>query len=201
MRAWRWRKLDDEGKLWPFDPAASFTLEAMLAPGGTAEAEFIVGRADNAVWAGELVARRHGIAPMAEADLDRRFYETRAVEPSPALPTRWPFGFSGDGKALSLSHRTPRPWSQVMANQLGMATMVSNDGEIFSAFANARQNALTAFRFESATTCCPGKSSMCATSTAAKAMRQASRRSSVRTGLSRRPTSRALRISRNGAAT
>ena len=24
---WRWRKLDDEGKLWPFDPAASFTLE------------------------------------------------------------------------------------------------------------------------------------------------------------------------------
>ena len=22
---WRWRKLDDEGKLWPFDPAASFT--------------------------------------------------------------------------------------------------------------------------------------------------------------------------------
>ena len=28
---WRWRKLDDEGKLWPFDPAASFTLEATLA--------------------------------------------------------------------------------------------------------------------------------------------------------------------------
>ena len=24
---WRWRKLDDEGKLWTFDPAASFTLE------------------------------------------------------------------------------------------------------------------------------------------------------------------------------
>ena len=45
---WRWRKLDDEGKLWTFDPAASFTLSATLAPGAAAEAEFIVGRADNA---------------------------------------------------------------------------------------------------------------------------------------------------------
>ena len=32
LRAWRWRKLDDEGKLWTFDPAASFTLETTLAP-------------------------------------------------------------------------------------------------------------------------------------------------------------------------
>ncbi len=27
---WRWRKLDDEGKLWTFDPAASFTVEMTL---------------------------------------------------------------------------------------------------------------------------------------------------------------------------
>ncbi len=156
-RPWRWRKLDDEGKLWPFDPAASFTLELRLEPNGAAEAEFVVGRADNAVWASELVARRLGKPPLAEPELLVRFYETRALEPSHALPTRWPFAISQDGKRLDLTHRTPRPWAHVMANELGMATMVSNDGEIFSAFGNARQNGLTAFRFDSATVVQPGQ--------------------------------------------
>ena len=154
---WRWRKLDDEGKVWTFDPAASFTLEATLAPGGSAEAEFIVGRSDNAVWASELVAARLGLAPLPEPDLQTRLYETRAVEPSPALHSRWPFVFSSDGRRLSLTHRTPRPWAHVMANELGMATMVSNDGEIFSAFGNARQNGLSAFRFDSVTVVQPGQ--------------------------------------------
>ena len=154
---WRWRKLDDEGKLWPFDPAASFTVEATVAPGARAEAEFIVGRSDNAVWASELIAARLGLAPLPEAELQTRLYETRAVEPSPALHSRWPFAFSADGKSLRLTHRTPRPWAHVMANELGMATMVSNDGEIFSAFGNARQNGLSAFRFDSVTTVQPGQ--------------------------------------------
>ena len=44
-----------------------------------------------------------------------------------------------------------------MANELGMATMVSNDGEIFSAFGNARQNGLSAFRFDSVTVVQPGQ--------------------------------------------
>ncbi|HEX9170988.1 MAG TPA: glycosyl transferase family 36, partial [Roseiarcus sp.] len=153
----RWRKLDDEGKLWTFDPAASFTLEATLAPGTAAEAEFIVGRSDNAVWASELIAGRLRLRPLPEPDLHRLLYETRAVEPSPALHSRWPFDFSDDGKALSLTHRTPRPWAHVMANELGMATMVSNDGEIFSAFGNARQNGLSAFRFDSVTVVQPGQ--------------------------------------------
>ena len=154
---WRWRKLDDEGKLWTFDPAASFTIEVTLEANGSAEAEFIVGRSDNAVWASELIARRLGLAPFPEADLHTRFYETRAVEPSHALHSRWPFAFLPDGKSLSLTHRTPRPWAHVMANELGMATMVSNDGEIFSAFGNARQNGLTAFRFDSSTVVQPGQ--------------------------------------------
>ncbi|HWY84903.1 MAG TPA: glycosyl transferase family 36 [Roseiarcus sp.] len=154
---WRWRKLDDEGKVWPFDPAASFTLEAMLAPGETAEAEFIVGRSDNPVWAGELIAKRLGLPPLPEPELRKRLYETRAVEPSHALHSRWPFSFSADGKSLSLTHRTPRPWAHVMANEIGMATMVSNDGEIFSAFGNARQNGLSAFRFDSVTALQPGQ--------------------------------------------
>jgi len=154
---WRWRKLDDEGKVWTFDPTASFTLEAALVPGAAAEAEFIVGRSDNAVWASELIAGRLGLSPLPEAELQKRLYETRAVEPSPALHSRWPFGFSADGRRLRLSHRTPRPWAHVMANERGMATMVSNDGEIFSAFGNARQNGLSAFRFDSVTTVQPGQ--------------------------------------------
>src|SRR5262249_8996028 len=99
---WRWRKLDDEGKLWTFDPAASFSLEATLEPGGAAEAESTAGRADNAVWAGELVARRVGLPPLPEPDLQLRIYQTRSVEPSHALPIRWPFDFSPDGGALRL---------------------------------------------------------------------------------------------------
>ena len=154
---WRWRRLDDEGKLWTFDPAASLTLDMTPGPNGTADAEFIVGRADNHVWAADRVAARLGLPPIAEGDLNRLFYETRAAEPSHALASRWPFAFSSDGKALQLTHRTPRPWAHVMANELGMATMVSNDGEVFSAFANARQNALTAFQFDSATVVQPGQ--------------------------------------------
>ncbi|MGD1037892.1 MAG: glycosyl transferase family 36 [Roseiarcus sp.] len=154
---YRARKLDDEGKLWPFDPAASFALEVELAAGGHAEAEFIVGRSDNAVWASELIARRLGLPPLAEAELQRRLYETRAVEPSPALPDRWPFAFSVDGKALRLTHRTPRPWAHVMANELGASLVVSNDGEVYSAFGNAQQNGLTPFRFDSATVPQPGQ--------------------------------------------
>ena len=134
-----------------------FHASGDASPRPAAEAEFIVGRADNAVWASELIARRLGVAPLREPDLETRLYETRAVEPSHALPSRWPFGFSPDGKALSLTHRTPRPWAHVMANERGMATMVSNDGEIFSAFGNARQNGLSAFRFDSVTAVQPGQ--------------------------------------------
>ena len=151
------RKLDDEGKLWTFDPAASFTLEIELAARGSADAEFIVGRSDNAVWASELVARRLQLPAIAEPDLQTRLHETRAVEPSQAHADRWPFAFSGDGAALHLTHRTPRPWAHVMANELGASVVVSNDGEVYSAFGNSRHNALTAFRLDSATVPMPGQ--------------------------------------------
>ena len=155
---WRWRKLDDEGKLWPFDPAASFTLEATLAPGDDGRGG-IHCRPFRQCRLGGRIDRK---APRPSRrclrpELQKRLYETRAVEPSHALHSRWPFAFSADGKALSLTHRTPRPWAHVMANEIGMATMVSNDGEIFSAFGNARQNGLSAFRFDSVTAVQPGQ--------------------------------------------
>jgi cyclic beta-1,2-glucan synthetase len=155
--AWRARKTDDEGKLWTFDPAASFTVEAELPAYGEADAEFIIGRADNALWATELVAERLGLPPIDEVKVEEVFYETRAVEPTPALPDRWPFAFADDGRSLLLTHRTPRPWALVMANELGASTIVGNDGEVYSAFGNARHNGLTPFRFESATTTLPAQ--------------------------------------------
>ena len=154
---WRWRKLDDQGKLWTFDPAASFTLSAELGAHGEADCEYIAGRADNKVWAADLIARRLHLPALAREELSHWFHETRAVEPTPALPERWPFGFSEDGKSLSLTHRTPRPWAHVMANELGASCVVCNDGDIYSAFGNARHNALTAFRFDSATAPMPGQ--------------------------------------------
>ena len=153
----RCRKLDDQGKLWTFDPAASFSLEATLPERGEAQIEFIMGRADNAVWAADLVSSRLGLPPLPEPELQNWLYETRAVEPTHALHSRWPFAFSADGKILHLTHRTPRPWAHVMGNEVGGSVMVSNDGEVYSAFANARQNGLTPFRFESTTVQQPGQ--------------------------------------------
>ena len=153
----RSRKLDDQGKLWTFDPAASFSLEATLPERGEAQIEFIMGRADNAVWAADLVSSRLGLPPLPEPELQNWLYETRAVEPTHALDSRWPFAFSADGKILHLTHRTPRPWAHVMGNEVGGSVMVSNDGEVYSAFANARQNGLTPFRFESTTVQQPGQ--------------------------------------------
>ncbi len=155
--AWRWRKLDDQGKLWTFDPAASFSLEASIEAGGVVEAEFIIGRSDNAVWAADLISKRLGLPPVSELELQTWMYETRAVEPSPALHSRWPFAFAEDGAKLHLTHRTPRPWAHVMANELGASVVVSNDGDIYSAFGNARHNGLTPFRFDSASTPQPGQ--------------------------------------------
>ena len=76
------RKLDDEGKLWTFDPAASFTLEVDLAAGGVAEAEFVVGRSDNAVWAlgtGRASARPGADGGSRPANASARDARRRAV--------------------------------------------------------------------------------------------------------------------------
>ena len=52
----RWRKLDDEGKLWTFDPGGELHASRPRSRAdGEVEAEFIIGRADNAVWAAELI--------------------------------------------------------------------------------------------------------------------------------------------------
>ena len=105
---WRWRKLDDEGKLWTFDPAASFTLEVALAANGFAEAEFIIGRADNAVWASKLVTRRLAL-PSCPSPICSCGFMKRA--PSSRRPRRRSVGPSNSrgrqGAAADPSHAAP----------------------------------------------------------------------------------------------
>jgi cyclic beta-1,2-glucan synthetase len=151
------RSLEDQGKLWSFDPAASLSLDVEIAANGDAEVEFIAGRADNEGLAASLIARRLSLAPIAEETLQSRIYHTRAVEPTPQPASRWPFAFSADGTALQMTHRTPRPWAHVMANELGAGAVVANDGEVYSFFGNAQQNGLTPFRFDSVTIPQPGQ--------------------------------------------
>lgn len=157
LGAWRWRKPDDEGKLWTFDPAASLTLEVALDANGVAEIEFIAGRADNEFEAADLLARRLDLAPIAKGDLESRVYHSRSVEPTFALHSRWPFSFSQDGTQLRLTQRTPRPWAHVMANEQGAGAVVANDCAVYSFFGNAQQNGLTPFRFDSVATPQPGQ--------------------------------------------
>ena len=59
--------------------------------------------------------------------------------------------------------------------------MVSNDGEIFSAFGNARQNGLSAFRFDSVTVVQPGQIVYLRDLDKGETVRWASRRFSTKT--------------------
>ncbi len=151
------RPLDDQGKLWTFDPAASLSFDLEIPANGSAEVEFIVGHADNERLAADLIARRLALPPIDKQELESRVYHTRAVEPAPPPASRWPFAFSSDGAALQMTHRTPRPWANVIANELGAGVVVSNDGEVYSFFGNAQQNGLTPYRFDSVTIPLPGQ--------------------------------------------
>ena len=56
------------------------------------------------------------------------------------------FAFAADGRSLTVAPCTPRPYAHVLANAFGQGAVLTADGDIFSFFANARQNSLTPFR-------------------------------------------------------
>ncbi len=144
------RQIDDEGSLYTFDPAASLTVAIDLPPGGQCELLFVTGRANDEQHAAEIVAHHLKVARPTPAALAAVWMRTRHIDPLPPKPaTAWPFSFRKNGTELHLTEATPRPWAHVLANTTGFGTVVSNEGEIHSFNANARQNALTPFRFES----------------------------------------------------
>ncbi len=152
------REAADEGSLYTFDPAASLTVAIDLPPSGTCALTFVTGWGRDEAHAAEIVAHHTGTTRPSAAELDAVWRRARAIEPLPLLPAEtWPFTFNAAGDELDLTFATPRPWAHVLANANGFGTVVSNEGEIHSFNANARQNALTAFRFESVPTSNPGQ--------------------------------------------
>ncbi len=134
------------------------TVAVDLPPNGTCELLFVTGRGRDEHHAAEIVAHHTGLARPPADELASVWARARAIDPLPPKPAdAWPFAFNDDVPALRLTEATPRPWAHVLANANGFGTVVSNEGEIHSFNANARQNALTPFRFESVPTQNPGQ--------------------------------------------
>ena len=154
----RARRIDDEGSLYTFDPAASLSIAVDLPARGACELFFVTGYGRDEAHAAEIVAHHTGTGRPTPDELKAVWGRTRAIEPLPPLPaSAWPFHFAGNGDTLHLTPATPRPWAHVLANANGFGTVVSNEGEIHSFNANARQNAITPFRFDSVPTGNPGQ--------------------------------------------
>ena len=71
-------------------------------------------------------------------------------------PSRWPFRFSPDGEDLRLTHRTPRPWAHVMANERRRRRWSPTMARSIRPSAT-RAERPDAFRFDSVTTPQPGQ--------------------------------------------
>ncbi len=152
------RRPGDEGRLTSFDPAASLTVEVDLPPRRTVELLYVTGWGRDDYHAASLVAEHAGGGPITTQDFDAIWDRTRDLAPvRPPPATAWPFAFNAAGTELALTHATPRPWAHVLANAGGYGAVVSNEGEVFSFNGNARQNALTPFRFESVAVQTPGQ--------------------------------------------
>ena len=140
------RALDDEGLGYSFDPAASLQLHVDLPAEGSVEVRFADGYATSEHEAAALISKYLGTVLPNAAALDATLAKSRLVLDRQRLdPDRLPFEFSPDGTELSVDWDTSRPWTHVLANELGHGAVLSNDGQIFSFAANSQQNSLTPF--------------------------------------------------------
>ena len=153
------RSIDDQGSLYTFDPAASLTVAIDLPAQGACDLMFVTGYGrDEQHASAEIVAHHARHRPPRRPQSSRRCGNRCASSSRCRKPAAsWPFSFDPAGDHLSLTPATPRPWAHVLANASGYGTVVSNEGEIHSFNANARQNALTPFRFESIPASNPGQ--------------------------------------------
>ncbi len=139
------RQPEDEGLLYGFEPIASLSFEIELPASGAVEFVILDGWAKDMGVATETVARLLGIAPAASDVLDRALSRRRnLLPPEPTRESR--YAFAADGRSLTVAQDTPRPFSHVIANALGVGAVLTNDGEIFSFCGNSRLNSLTPFR-------------------------------------------------------
>ncbi len=139
------RDPQDEGLLYGFDPCASLRVEIEIGATATAELIIVDGWAKDMGRATDSVARHVGIAPVAPDVLDKALSRKRALIMPPA-PEKHRYVFSDDGRSLTLSPGTPRPFAHVIANPVGQGCVLTNDGDIFSYASNSRLNSFTPFR-------------------------------------------------------
>jgi len=154
------RRPDDQGLLYPFDPAACLRVEVDLPAGGAAEVRFVDGYARDEAHAAALIAAHLGLAlPALDWEALARPRKLHGFgAPGDAAPGPAPrFEFSPGGDELVLRDDPPRPWAHVLANPLGFGAVVTDAGAEFSFMANAQQNALTPFCLESITAQRPGQ--------------------------------------------
>lgn len=152
------RQTDDEGQLYTFDPAASLQLRVELAANGTASLRFVDGYARTQRAAARLVARLTGKPAMRPETLGAVLSRHRQLVPAPVDPAgAYPHRFAPDGTELEVGYPTARPWSHVMANELGHGAIVSNDGAMSSFAGNAQQNVLTSFDLDTVAAPAPGQ--------------------------------------------
>ena len=161
LRPGRARAVDDEGSLYTFDPGREPDGRGRpAARAARCDLVFVTGYGPRRAACGRdrrrtTPGRRARAPPSSRARLDRARAPSspcRRCRPRPGRSASTP-----DGDRAHLTPATPRPWAHVLANADGYGTVVSNEGEIHSFNANARQNALTPFRFESVPTAVPGQ--------------------------------------------
>ncbi|MFO1088716.1 MAG: glycosyl transferase family 36 [Hyphomicrobiales bacterium] len=144
------RPLEDEGWLDTFNPMAALVLDVDMAPGEKATALYADGHADTLDAAAGLLARHLSASPDPCGAAERR----RAILcHAPCAERR--FRFDGAGH-LHAEGDHWRPWAHVMANPLGYGVVADMSGMVTSFAQNARQNALTPFRFQGFPSAVPG---------------------------------------------
>ena len=149
-------RVDDEGSLYTFDPAASLSVAVDLAPSTGVELLFVTGRGRDEQRRGRDRGPPHGRPATSARRSAPCWPQTPPSRPAPpcrpnlAVRLQRGRGAASDARdAAALGAR---------AGQCdGFGTVVSNEGEIHSFNANARQNALTPFRFESGAALQPGQ--------------------------------------------
>ncbi|MCX7630401.1 MAG: hypothetical protein N2038_09135 [Geminicoccaceae bacterium] len=141
------RPVEDAGRLYTFDPAASLALDIDLPPRGRVRIRFVDGYARDRDRAVALIARYTGNPLPDPARLEA---ETRAIRGlrDPVLPAGLRAGFAADGRAVVLPGGLPRPWHHLLASPLGHGVVASSDGELFAFGTNAQQNAWNRFQLD-----------------------------------------------------
>jgi len=135
----------DEGLLYGFEPCASLTYEVDIEAGGAAEFVVVDGWARDMGVATATVARVLGLADIAPDTLNHALSRRRRVLTPPA-PPNYRFAFDPDGRGISVDIGGPRPFSHVIANALGVGSVLTAEGDIFSFSGNSRLNSFTPFR-------------------------------------------------------